>query len=190
VCREKRIVVEVDGGQHNESVADAIRDERLREKGYRVLRFWNNDVLGNIDGVLVTIQTELAEAAPTPPSPRKNGARESGAPLTSGASRISGACRESQPLPALLRGEVGSRSDPGEGPGTLLRKWQSIRLTQRTCALHALRIQFRLNSRRQPLTPPSPRKNGARECEGDASLTSGETIHVHRHEPLPRRQGL
>lgn len=66
VCREKRIVIEVDGGQHNESAADAIRDERLREKGYKVVRFWNNDVLRNIEGVLLTIQAELAEAAPHP----------------------------------------------------------------------------------------------------------------------------
>jgi very-short-patch-repair endonuclease len=66
VCREKRLIIEVDGGQHNESAADAIRDERLGEKGYKILRFWNNDVLGNIDGVLATIQTELAEAAPHP----------------------------------------------------------------------------------------------------------------------------
>jgi very-short-patch-repair endonuclease len=64
VCREKRIVVEVDGGQHNESATDAIRYERLGEKGYKVLRFWNNDVLGNIEGVLTVIQSELAEAAP------------------------------------------------------------------------------------------------------------------------------
>ncbi|MGX4806981.1 endonuclease domain-containing protein [Bradyrhizobium guangdongense] len=66
VCREKRLVVEVDGGQHNESAADAVRDGRLREKGYKVLRFWNNDVIGNIDGVLSAIETELAEAAPRP----------------------------------------------------------------------------------------------------------------------------
>jgi very-short-patch-repair endonuclease len=59
VCRESRLVVEVDGGQHSESVADAIWDRRLGEEGYRVLRFWNNDVLGNIEGVLVTIQAEL-----------------------------------------------------------------------------------------------------------------------------------
>ena len=59
VCRERRLVVEVDGGQHSESAADAIRDHRLGEEGYRVLRFWNNDVLGNIEGVLVTIQAEL-----------------------------------------------------------------------------------------------------------------------------------
>jgi very-short-patch-repair endonuclease len=59
VCRERRLIIEVDGGQHNESAADAIRDRRLMEDGYRVLRFWNNDVLGNTEGVLMTIQAEL-----------------------------------------------------------------------------------------------------------------------------------
>jgi very-short-patch-repair endonuclease len=60
VCREKLLIVEVDGGQHSESPADGIRDRRLAEDGYRVLRFWNNDVLANLEGVLATIQTELA----------------------------------------------------------------------------------------------------------------------------------
>lgn len=59
VCREKQIVIEVDGGQHAESATDAIRDNYLIAEGYRVLRFWNNDVLGNLEGVLTTIQTEL-----------------------------------------------------------------------------------------------------------------------------------
>jgi very-short-patch-repair endonuclease len=59
VCRERRLVIEVDGGQHNGSTADAMRDRRLTEDGYRVLRFWNNDVLGNIEGVLMTIQADL-----------------------------------------------------------------------------------------------------------------------------------
>ena len=59
VCREQRLIIEVDGGQHNESATDAIRDKRLIEDGYRVLRFWNNNVLGNTEGVLLTIQTEL-----------------------------------------------------------------------------------------------------------------------------------
>jgi very-short-patch-repair endonuclease len=58
VCREK-LVIEVDGGQHNGSTADVIRDRRLMEEGYKVIRFWNNDVLGNIEGVLLTIQSEL-----------------------------------------------------------------------------------------------------------------------------------
>ncbi|MCC8940384.1 endonuclease domain-containing protein [Bradyrhizobium sp. Arg68] len=60
VCRERKIVIEVDGGQHAEPVSDEIRDRYLVGEGYRVLRFWNNDVLGNIEGVLLTIQSELA----------------------------------------------------------------------------------------------------------------------------------
>ena len=61
VCREQRLIIEVDGGQHNESAVDAIRDRRLAEEGYRVLRFWNNDILGNTEGVLITIQAELSK---------------------------------------------------------------------------------------------------------------------------------
>ena len=63
VCRELSLIVEVDGGQHNESASDAARDRRLTERGYRVLRFWNNDVLGNIEGVLTVIQAELSDRA-------------------------------------------------------------------------------------------------------------------------------
>src|SRR5262249_47224683 len=54
VCREKHLIVEADGGQHAESAADAARDQWLIARGYRVLRFWNNDILENIDGVLET----------------------------------------------------------------------------------------------------------------------------------------
>ena len=61
VCREKFVIIEVDGGQHSDSAADSIRDRHLIAEGSRVLRFWNNDVLGNLDGVLVTIQTELSK---------------------------------------------------------------------------------------------------------------------------------
>ena len=48
-------------GSTMNSAADAIRDRRLSEEGYRVLRFWNNDVLGNIEGVLITIQAEFSK---------------------------------------------------------------------------------------------------------------------------------
>jgi very-short-patch-repair endonuclease len=55
VCREERLVIEVDGGQHADSAADRVRDQWLVSHNYRVMRFWNNDVLSNIDGVLMTI---------------------------------------------------------------------------------------------------------------------------------------
>ena len=55
VCREHRLVIEVDGGQHAESAADEKRDHWLTSHNYRVMRFWNNEVLKNIEGVLETI---------------------------------------------------------------------------------------------------------------------------------------
>jgi very-short-patch-repair endonuclease len=51
-----RLVIEVDGGQHAENAADEERTKFIEGQGYRVLRFWNNDVLGNVEGVLEVIQ--------------------------------------------------------------------------------------------------------------------------------------
>lgn len=69
-CLAARLVVEVDGGQH---IDDADRDERrtawLEERGYRVLRFWNTDVLTNIEAVLETMLRALPAAPPPRPSP-------------------------------------------------------------------------------------------------------------------------
>jgi very-short-patch-repair endonuclease len=65
-CRERRLVIEVDGGQHAENPRDLVRDKWLADHNYRVLRFWNNDVLGNMPGVLEMIATALAEAPPHP----------------------------------------------------------------------------------------------------------------------------
>jgi very-short-patch-repair endonuclease len=56
-----RLIVEVDGGQHSAG-RDAARTRFLQGEGYRVLRFWNNEVLENLDGVLTTI----AAALPSP----------------------------------------------------------------------------------------------------------------------------
>ncbi|MFZ0421710.1 MAG: DUF559 domain-containing protein [Xanthobacteraceae bacterium] len=66
-----RIVVEIDGGQHAVRVnLDATRTKFLESEGYRVLRFWNNEVLENIDGVLETIQSAILPT-PTPTPPHK-----------------------------------------------------------------------------------------------------------------------
>ena len=59
---EANLVIELDGGQHNEDdaqTADAERTKFLEDRGYRVLRFWNNDVTGNLDGVLTRIAESL-----------------------------------------------------------------------------------------------------------------------------------
>jgi very-short-patch-repair endonuclease len=59
VCRERRLVVEVDGGQHADNSRDRVQDAELTAAGYRVLRFWNSDVLANKDGVLTVILAKL-----------------------------------------------------------------------------------------------------------------------------------
>ena len=64
ICRKQRLIIEVDGGQHATDKRDAVREQWLIAHGYRVLRFWNNDVLGNIDGVLEVIADALNAEAP------------------------------------------------------------------------------------------------------------------------------
>ena len=68
VCRERRLVVEVDGGQHADNAADRERDAKLNALGYRVVRIWNNEVLQNLEGVLQMLRSEL-ELAPHPSPP-------------------------------------------------------------------------------------------------------------------------
>jgi very-short-patch-repair endonuclease len=58
-CRSGRLVIEVDGGQHAGSVGDVERTAMIEAHGYHVIRFWNNDVLTNTEGVLETIHREL-----------------------------------------------------------------------------------------------------------------------------------
>jgi very-short-patch-repair endonuclease len=70
VCHDARLIVEIDGGQHDPSSSpEAARSGFLQNEGYRILRFWNNEVLANLDGVHATIADALAGITPTPPSP-------------------------------------------------------------------------------------------------------------------------
>src|SRR5512143_2663471 len=69
VCVERRLVIELDGGQHAEqTVYDQQRDAWLRNQGYTVLRFWNNEVMQQLEGVLETIRSALSPN-PSPPAP-------------------------------------------------------------------------------------------------------------------------
>jgi very-short-patch-repair endonuclease len=63
-CTRYRLIVEADGGQHADSEADRERTAWLANQGWRVLRFWNNDVLANTNGVVETILKELQEKQP------------------------------------------------------------------------------------------------------------------------------
>ena len=78
VCHDKKLIVEIDGGQHMEAAEyDQRRTNYLTAKGYKVVRFWNNEVLLNVQGVLETILRSLEDMPPentlirrcAPPSP-------------------------------------------------------------------------------------------------------------------------
>ncbi|WP_232019254.1 endonuclease domain-containing protein [Sulfuritortus calidifontis] len=94
VCLEAALILELDGGQHAAATSeDARRTAYLQRQGFRVLRFWNNEVLGNLAGVLEVIRQALLKARPSPqrsdqapafPYPQEGGAATVGAsaPLT------------------------------------------------------------------------------------------------------------
>jgi len=67
ICLDKRLIVEVDGGQHMDNVDyDSQRDEWLKNQNFKVLRFWNNQVLNEIDSVLEVIVKNLELIVPPP----------------------------------------------------------------------------------------------------------------------------
>ena len=59
VCFQKRLVIEVDGGQHAESLQDRRRDRWFAANDFRILRFWNNEVLSNLEGVMAALAASL-----------------------------------------------------------------------------------------------------------------------------------
>lgn len=67
-----KLIIEVDGGQHSEE-ADATRTATIEAEGYRVIRFWNNEVLGNREGVWFTIDAALHQPHPHPTLPHRGG---------------------------------------------------------------------------------------------------------------------
>jgi very-short-patch-repair endonuclease len=58
-CSKAKLIVEADGGQHAESASDEIRTAWLTKNGYRVKRYWNNDILANPDGVFIDLLEAL-----------------------------------------------------------------------------------------------------------------------------------
>ena len=69
ICFEKRLIIEVDGGQHSESKRDAVRDRWLVSQGFHVMRFWNVDVFQALDGTLIAILDALNQG-PSPAAAR------------------------------------------------------------------------------------------------------------------------
>ena len=74
-CLERSLIIEADGGQHADNKSDRKRDACLRRRGFRILRFWNNDVIENAGGVFEAIAAALHTPHPptapqwAPPSP-------------------------------------------------------------------------------------------------------------------------
>ena len=61
-CPKHKLAIELDGGQHDQQrTQDQLRTQRLNQHGYRVIRFWNNEITTNLEGVLQTIQQALNE---------------------------------------------------------------------------------------------------------------------------------
>ncbi len=73
VCFENRLIIEIDGGQHAKNEKDVERDKYLSKNGFKVLRFWNNEVFANIKGVLDVIRTNCLESPSPSPPPVKGG---------------------------------------------------------------------------------------------------------------------
>ncbi len=85
-CRQPSVVIEVDGDSHGSDLArtnDATRDDYFRSRGYRVFRFWNNDVVSNAEGVFDVLSVALKQISeraspPTPDPSPQGGGRHSG----------------------------------------------------------------------------------------------------------------
>jgi very-short-patch-repair endonuclease len=68
VCLERRLIVEADGSQHAESSSDLRRDAYLAAQGFRILRFWNNEIMADEEAVAATISSALSAPLPSPPA--------------------------------------------------------------------------------------------------------------------------
>lgn len=76
-CPARKLAIELDGGQHADQIKiDERRSAELANHGYRVIRFWNNDVLENLDGVLDVVRQALEATPPLPTSPPLRGREE------------------------------------------------------------------------------------------------------------------
>jgi len=88
VCFERRIIVEVDGGQHAENKRDEERDKWLKSQGFKILRFWNNEVLQNMEGVLEVVRNRCLESPSPIPSHRGRGNGDTLSPRIEGGGAV------------------------------------------------------------------------------------------------------
>jgi very-short-patch-repair endonuclease len=113
VCLEARLIIELDGGQHNGSASDVNRDEWLASQGFVVLRFWNNEVFENLEGVLERILVQL-QAAPSPQPLSRQGRGARSRVKGNASSKLS--AREKKAGFASLPPRGGGTEGEGEAP--------------------------------------------------------------------------
>ena len=104
LCFGARLVIEIDGGQHSEAEGyDARRTRFIEDQGYAVLRFWNNDVLGNTEGVIDSISNSLSQREREGAAQRRKGegdqAKKKGGPASANSPSPSHASHGPLPLP-------------------------------------------------------------------------------------------
>jgi very-short-patch-repair endonuclease len=119
VCYKQRLVIEVDGGQHAESARDRFRDRWFEQNAFRVLRFWNNEVLNNLEGVSTAIISVLAERQNEPSPLAGEGGEDRRSEPGEGESRSHGA--SVQPPHPTPRSRSASPS-PARGEGKRARQ--------------------------------------------------------------------
>jgi very-short-patch-repair endonuclease len=105
LCVGAKLIVEVDGSQHAESPRDNVRDGYLERQGWKVLRFWNNEVVQNREGVLETI---FAHASRPSSGPSGHLLPEGEGVLNGAFPREEEVCQTVPPDPLLPRGEGGA----------------------------------------------------------------------------------
>ena len=126
ICHDARLVIEIDGSQHAQSGRDVQRDLWFADQGYRVLRFWNNEVLAEFDAVLEKIWLTLSPAPSLSPNP-SDGTTSHSTRLSKGDSQVAGYPRgrgETVPLPLGGRGQ--GRGCGGQYDLDTLREFEAL----------------------------------------------------------------
>jgi adenine-specific DNA-methyltransferase len=121
VCLDAMLIIEVDGSQHAEAIAaDVARTQFLESLGYRVVRFWNNEVIDNVEGVLERVREALLQLATSNPTPTLPLAGEGAGYASANASTRtpSSAPRGKQP-PGLRRAGMARRSKKPPPPSAV-----------------------------------------------------------------------
>ena len=210
VCHEARLVIEIDGGQHARSARDAARDRWFAEQGYRVLRYWNDEVLTQTDAVLEHVLAALSptplpegEGLPGTVHPHGEGLAEAASQVGERSSppspRGRGAGGEGYNLPALIELEAIAHSlgmavlvevhDAAELAVALQMTTPLIGINNRNLRTFETRLETTLDLLPGVPTPP-PRGEGPGERAPGRIVVTESGILAPEHVALMRSHGV